>query len=240
MPHSIMILIWEELLQLYSVGKIRVFQVFGKSVQMRKSASQWVESAILLMSPFLRQLSVLRSWDSERKTLNPLKLIQMSKSLIITATHVAAWQWVVCALLSFFVVTTIILLFILFRIKRREMRLREKISQQLRNKRADDERLSKTLNKVMQMVIGIMDCVSLSPENATLLHSKVRSYFLTTLRDKSNIFYDMDYLADKCHYGLITRLKEEHPLLTKDDVCLLYTSYNCLMKTFDRLIHILH
>jgi len=100
------------------------------------------------------------------------------------------------------------------------MRLREKISQQLRNKRADDERLSKTLNKVMQMVIGIMDCVSLSPENATLLHSKVRSYFLTTLRDKSNIFYDMDYLADKCHYGLITRLKEEHPLLTKDDVML--------------------
>jgi hypothetical protein len=144
----------------------------------------------------------------------------MSKTLIITATHVAAWQWVVCALLSFFVVTTIILLFILFRIKRREMRLREKISQQLRNKRADDERLSKTLNKVMQMVIGIMDCVSLSPENATLLHSKVRSYFLTTLRDKSNIFYDMDYLADKCHYGLITRLKEEHPLLTKDDVML--------------------
>jgi len=144
----------------------------------------------------------------------------MSKTLFITATDVAAWQWVVYALLSLFVLTTIILSITLCRIKRREMRLREKISQQLRNKRHDDEKLSKTLNKVMQMVIGIMDCVSLSPENATLLHSKVRSYFLTTLRDKNNIFYDMDYLADKCHCGLITRLKEEHPSLTKDDVML--------------------
>ncbi len=30
----------------------------------------------------------------------------------------------------------------------------------------------------------------------------------------------MDYLADKCQYGLISRLKEEYPSLTKDDVTL--------------------
>lgn len=142
------------------------------------------------------------------------------KTPIITAAHAAAGQWVVYTLLLIFVVTTIILTVVLFRVKRKEVRLREKISQQLRDKGADDAKLAKALNKVMQMVIGIMDCISLSPENATLLHSKVRSYFLTTVRDKNNIFYEMDYLADKCHCGLISRLREEYPSLTKDDVML--------------------
>jgi heme exporter protein D len=142
------------------------------------------------------------------------------KTSIITAANAAAGQWVVYTLLIIFVVATAILALVLFRIKRRERILREKISQQLRDKEADDEKLSTTLSRVMQIVIGIMDCISLSPENATLLHSKVRSYFLTTLRDKGNVFYEMDYLADKCQCGLITRLKEEHPSLTKDDVML--------------------
>nr|HPK30478.1 hypothetical protein [Bacteroidales bacterium] len=118
------------------------------------------------------------------------------------------------------IVVTIILALILFRIKRREMRIKEKISEQLRKKEADEEYLAQALNNVIQMVIGIMDCISLSPENANLLHSKIRSYFLTTLRDRNNIFYEMDYLADKCQYGLISRLKEEYPSLTKDDVTL--------------------
>ncbi len=142
------------------------------------------------------------------------------KTSILTAAYAAAGQWVVYTLLLFFVVTTIILSVMLFRVKRKERRLREKISQQLRNKGADDEKMAKILNKIMQMVIGLMDCISLSPENANLLHSKVRSYFLTTVRDKSNIFYDIDYLVDKCQCGLMTRLREEYPSLTKDDVML--------------------
>ncbi|HOG41457.1 MAG TPA: hypothetical protein PLI69_02835 [Bacteroidales bacterium] len=144
----------------------------------------------------------------------------MLKTSILTATLSVAWQWVVYALLIIFIVVTIILALILFRIKRREMRIKEKISEQLRKKEADEEYLAQALNNVIQMVIGIMDCISLSPENANLLHSKIRSYFLTTLRDRNNIFYEMDYLADKCQYGLISRLKEEYPSLTKDDVTL--------------------
>lgn len=55
---------------------------FWKSVQMRKSASQWVESAIRSMSPSLWQLSVLRCCDSEIQRLNPLKLITNVQNFI--------------------------------------------------------------------------------------------------------------------------------------------------------------
>ncbi len=41
------------------------------------------------------------------------------------------------------------------------MRIKEKISEQLRKKEADEEYLAQALNNVIQMVIGIMDCISL-------------------------------------------------------------------------------
>lgn len=137
---------------------------------------------------------------------------------ITTATQVAAWHWIIYALLFFFLLTTIVLTLILCRFRRRKIRFREEIFKQLQNKKEDDEKLSEILKKLIYMIVGIMDCIALSPENAMLLHSKVRLYFLSSLNDKNNVFYDMEYLADKCQYDLISTLKEEFPSLKKSDI----------------------
>ncbi|NMB37717.1 MAG: hypothetical protein GX993_06755 [Bacteroidales bacterium] len=99
-----------------------------------------------------------------------------------------------------------------------KIKFREEIFKQLQNKKADDEKLSKTLGKLIHVIVGLMDCISLSPDNAMLLYSKVKTFFLSSLKDKNNVFYEMEYLADKCQYDLISTLKEEFPSLKKSDI----------------------